>query len=51
VVTATLESGHTERLFSYYSDEISFTQVELVGMTLAEARELRHRRDVEYLQT
>ena len=50
-VSARLEDGSEVELFSYYSDELAFTQAELTGLTVAEARQLRHRRDVEYLQS
>lgn len=48
---ATLADGTTELLFTYYADELSFTEAELVGLTVAQARSLRHRRDVAYLQS
>ena len=38
-------------LFWYYPDELHFTADEFVGLTLAQARHLHHRRDVEYLQS
>ena len=50
-VTAELEDGSRELLFSYYSDELSFTRDEFVGLTVDQARSLHHRRDVEYLQS
>lgn len=50
-VIVTLEDGSTRNLFSYYPDEISFTENEFVGLTVAQAFELRHRKDVAYLQS
>ena len=50
-VTAELDDGSQEPLFSYYSDELSFAPDELVGLTVAQARALHHRRDVAYLQS
>lgn len=50
-VFATLEGGSEEFLFTYYLDELSFTEEELVGKTVEEARQLRHQRDVAYLQS
>lgn len=35
--------------FFYYPDEIQFSKEELEGLTLKEMRELRHKKDVEYL--
>lgn len=39
------------QLFSYFNDEISFTARELLGLTADQALELRHKRDVAYLQS
>jgi hypothetical protein len=50
-VFATLEDGQEILLFSYYPDEISFTPSEFVGLTEAEARQLRHKKDVAYLRS
>lgn len=50
-VVAILEDGNTEKLFTYYPDEISFTEAEFTGMTVDQARALRHQRDVRYLQS
>jgi hypothetical protein len=45
-------SDRTEKLlFKYYSDEISFTEQELVGLTEEEARLLKFARDRAYLQS
>lgn len=38
-------------LFAFYSDEIGFTERELVGLTVAEVWALRRRKDVAYLQS
>jgi hypothetical protein len=51
IVTGTFEDGSTQRLFSYYSDELSFTTEELVGLTAQEAKQLWFERDVEWLRT
>ena len=40
-----------EVLFSYYPDEITFTRHDLMGLTHEQALALRHKRDVEYLQS
>ena len=50
-VSVTTEDGATEVLFSFYPDEIAFAPHEFVGLTVAEARELRHKKDVAYLRS
>jgi hypothetical protein len=50
-VWATLEDGSEVRVFDYYPDEISFSPSEFVGLTLAEARQLKFRKDVAYLRS
>lgn len=50
-VTVTYEDGEEETLFSYYPDEIRFSPHEFVGKTRAEAFQLRHKKDVAYLQS
>jgi hypothetical protein len=51
VVTVTFDDGSQKELFSFYPDEIRFDEGDLVGMTEAEARALRHQKDVAYLKT
>lgn len=43
--------GDEETLFSFYPDEISFTSNEFIGLTRDEAGQLRHKRDVAFLQS
>jgi hypothetical protein len=43
--------GEEEKLFSYFEDEISFRGTELVDLTVDQAYELRHKKDVAYLQS
>jgi hypothetical protein len=50
-LTATMSDGTTARLFSYYIDELSFDASELVGLTIEQACDLRHKRDVAYLRS
>jgi len=50
-VTVTYSDGNTETLFSFYPDEISFSPSEFVGLTRDQALELRHRKDVAWLQS
>lgn len=51
VITATFEDGSSGELFSFYPDEIDFTEAELIGLTMREAKELKRRKDVAYLQS
>lgn len=51
VVYVTMENGDEKKLFSYYPDEISFTESEFVGLTIQEAEQLRHTKDVTYLRS
>ena len=50
-VKATFEDGSTQELFSFYPDEVSFTEGEFVGLTALEALELKARRDAAYLRS
>ena len=50
-VIVTDNTGMETTIFSYYPDEISFTEVELVGLTLDEARKLKFTKDRAYLQS
>ncbi len=38
-------------LFSYYPDEISFTPQEFIGLTIEQAKALRTKKDIDYLQS
>jgi hypothetical protein len=46
-----MTDGSVIALFRYYPDEVRFTAADFVGRTVDEARALRHRRDVEWLQS
>jgi hypothetical protein len=52
VVTAEFSDGTRKTLFTFYPDEIGFENEggELIGLTEAEAHELRHKKDVAYLR-
>lgn len=50
-VTVTYGDGTTEELFSYYPDELIFSPTDFIGLTRSEAMEVRHRKDVAYLQS
>lgn len=39
------------RLFEFEPNEISFSNAELIGLTIKEAHELYHKKDVAYLQS
>ena len=49
--TGQMSDGSSERLFSYYIDELAFDAQELVGLTAEQAGDLFHRRDVAYLRS
>lgn len=50
-VTVKLEDGTQETIFSYYIDELSFHQDELIGLTINEAGALFLKKDKKYLQS
>lgn len=51
VVYVTLEDGTVHNLFEFYSDELSFTEAEFVGLTLEQGLDLFTKKDVAYLQS
>ena len=50
-VHVTLENGKEEFLFTYYPDEISFTPNEFIGLTTSEAKTLKYKKDIDFLQS
>ena len=50
-VFVTLEDGVEQRLFDFYPDELSFSAREFVGLTLAEAHDLKRKKDVAFLRS
>lgn len=50
-VKVVFEDGTQKTLFSFYPDELSFSESEFVGLTEKEALALRHRKDVAYLKS
>jgi hypothetical protein len=48
---ATMDDGSEMVVFHWFSDELSFSKEELVGMTLEQARDLRTARDIAYLRS
>ena len=50
-IWATYSNGLEEKLFAYYSAEISFEPLELIGKSKREAIDFRLKRDIAYLQS
>ena len=50
-VTVTYSDGVTEKLFTYYPDEISFYPEEFVGKSEEQAHALFTKKDVAFLQS
>jgi len=50
-VAVTYNDGKEETLFSFYPDELSFSESEFIGKTRDQAMNLRHRKDVAYLRS
>ena len=50
-VVAEFDDGSWRELFTFYPDEYTFTLDDFLGLTEDEARLVKHRRDVAYLQT
>jgi hypothetical protein len=50
-VTVTYNDGIKETLFTFYPDELAFSEQEFIGLTRGEAMSLRHRKDVAYLRS
>lgn len=48
-IYATTYDGQEHFLFEYYPDELSFTPAEFKGLTVAEARALKVKKDLDYL--
>lgn len=48
---ATMEDGSEEFVFPWFSDELQFTEIELIGLTLEQARDLKQARDTAYLRS
>jgi hypothetical protein len=50
-VAVTFNDGREETLFTFYPDELSFSESEFIGLTREQAMSLRHRKDVAYLRS
>jgi hypothetical protein len=48
---AKLENGEERFVFAWFDDELYFNPVELLGLTIEQARDLRQERDIRYLQS
>ena len=46
----TLDDGTSEEAFAYYPDELTFHEVELIGLTVREAYLLFVAKDKEYIR-
>jgi len=46
-----LNGGEWKRIFEYYSNELTFSTSEFIGKTEEECYEIRHKRDVSYIQS
>lgn len=51
IVHATFENGEEKDIIHFYSDEISFSRQELIGLTENQAKELYRKKDIAYLQS
>ena len=49
-IKVTFDDGSKKDLFTYYPDEIQFGEGELVGLSEAEARDLKRQKDVQFLR-
>lgn len=50
-ITAKFDDGSEGELLRYYPDEISFSEAELIGLTVEEARRLHYKKDLAYLRS
>ena len=50
-VRVRFNTGEEKVLFEFYPDEISFTEVEFIGLTEESARRLKFERDLKYIQS
>lgn len=48
---AELEDGTITDVFSYYPDELHFSPEEFIGKTIEEAKEIKIKKDIAYLQS
>jgi hypothetical protein len=50
-VKVLLNNGEEHTLFDFYTDEISFTESEFIGLTLDFARRLKYEKDISHIQS
>lgn len=50
-VTATFDNGEEKDLFTFYPDELSFTEGEFVGLTESEAKARKQKKDANFLRS
>lgn len=50
-VKVLLDNGEEHFLFDFYSDEITFTESEFIGLTLDTARRLKYDKDVGFIRS
>ena len=50
-VIASFEDGSEKTLFWFYPDEISFSESEFIGLTEAQAMDLRRTKDIAFLRS
>lgn len=50
-VRVVLNNGEEKILFTFYPDEISFSETEFIGLTEESARKLKFDKDIRYLQS
>lgn len=50
-VTVIFENGQLKELFSFYPDELTFTESEFIRLTEKEAHALFFQKDIEYLRS
>lgn len=50
-VKVVFEDGEEKDLFTFYPDELRFSESEFIGLTEEQARKLRHDKDVAYLRS
>lgn len=48
-IMALFDDGSVENVFNYYSDELSFSEDELIGLTSKEAVQLKTEKYFQYL--
>jgi len=50
-INASFDDGSEEDIISFYEDEISFSEAEIIGKTKTEARKIHFKKDKAFLQS